>query len=125
MSLMRESLILITIGLADLLSTLHLMAEKQATEGNPMMAYYLQFGVGAFVIVKLTLLFLPVFIAEWSKRYKPKFVKWMLRGAIAVYLGSYIVGFVLVNVQPIVKDKNYVPADKPIQIKIAEAHRSK
>lgn len=110
MRLMRESLILLSLGLWDLLFTLHLMAGQKATEGNPLMAYYLQFGVGAFVIVKLVLLVLPVFVAEWSKRYKPGFVKLMLRGAIVAYAGSYLVGFTLVNIKPMLTERDYVPA---------------
>lgn len=110
MTFMRESLILLSIGLWDLLFTLHLMAGQKAIEGNPLMAYYLQFGVGAFVIVKLVLLVLPIFIAEWSKRYKPKFVRLMLRGAIVAYIGSYLVGFTLVNIKPVIVDSDYTPA---------------
>ncbi len=125
MRLLRESLILIAIGLADLLFTLRLLAGKTAEEGNPVMAYYLRHGILAFVIVKLVLLFMPIFVAEWSRRYKPLFVKWMLRGAIAAYLGSYVVGFVFVNVIPISKERDYVPADRHIQAKMAEARRTK
>jgi hypothetical protein len=123
---MRESLILITIGLVDLWFTLQLMAGRQATEGNPLMAYYLQFGVGAFVIMKLVLLLLPVFVAEWSKLYKPEFVRWMLRGAIAAYLGMYLVGFAIYNVRPIMTERNKVPVNKVVkQVTIAEAQRNK
>lgn len=100
MPLMRESIILIIIGLLDLGFTLIFVGVKAATEGNPLMAYYLQFGVGAFVLAKLGLLLLPVFVAEWSKRYKPRFVRLMLRGAIAAYLGVYILMFAVVNVAP-------------------------
>jgi hypothetical protein len=125
MSLMKESLVLIIIGLTDLLSTLHLLAGRHATEGNPLMAFYLQFGIGAFVIIKLMLLFLPILVAEWSKRYKPMFVKWMLRGAIAAYLGTYAIGFLLVNVEPVTEDNRIIPSDKGIQIQIAETQQGK
>ena len=97
---MKESLILISIGLLDLVITLALLGTNGAREGNPLMAYYLQFGFGAFVMVKLMLLFLPVFVAEWSKIYNPKFTKLMMRGAIAAYIGSYIILFLLVNIAP-------------------------
>ena len=125
MTLMKESLILIAIGLCDLLYTLLLMGGRHATEGNPLMAYYLQFGVGAFVLVKLVLLFLPIFVAEWSKRYKPKFVKWMMRGAIAAYVASYLMMFVMLNVAPVAKDRNYVPAE-PVRVaeRVKSAHRT-
>lgn len=100
MSLMKESLILIAIGMLDLVITLALLGHGRAVEGNPIMAYYLQFGVGAFVLAKLALLFLPIFIAEWSKRYKPRFVRLMMRGAITAYVGVYLILFVSVNVVP-------------------------
>lgn len=105
MRLMRESLLLIAIGLADLFTTLVLLSNRGAREGNPLMAYYLQFGVGVFVVVKLALLLLPIFVAEWSKRYRPRFVRWMLRGAIAAYVGSYLVLFVVVNLAPVAAEK--------------------
>lgn len=123
MSLMKESLILIVIGLADLLVTLHLVTYKDVAEGNPLMAYYLQLGVGAFVIVKLMLLVFPIFIAEFSKRYKPQFVKWMLRGAIAMYIGSYLIAFVLVNIKPMLNDRHSAPADKTVQMRMADRTR--
>ena len=100
MALMWESLLLMAIGLADLAYTLVLLKGRTAIEGNPLMSFYLGYGVAAFVIAKLTLLLFPVFIAEWSKAYKPKFVKWMMRGAIAAYIGTYVILFVSVNVLP-------------------------
>jgi hypothetical protein len=120
MRLMRESLFLIVIGVSDLLYTLFLVGSRGASEGNPLMAYYLRFGVGAFVIVKLALLFLPVFVAEWSKAYKPRFVRRMMRGVIAVYVGSYLLLFVLVNVAPIASDRPAATADP---IRVAERAR--
>lgn len=104
MKLMRESLLLILIGLADLVATLLFVGGRGFVEGNPLMAYYLRLGVGAFVLVKLSLLFLPIFVAEWSKRYKPKFVRWMLRGAIVVYVGAYVSLFATVNILPMAKE---------------------
>ena len=120
MSLMKESMILIAIGLIDLAITLHVVTWRYAVEGNPLMAYYLKMGIGAFVVVKLILLLLPVFIAEFSKHYKPMFVRWMLRGAIAVYLGSYLIAFLLVNVKPVTNQRDYVPNDEARQIRVAE-----
>jgi len=117
MALMVESVILIAIGLMDLLFTLLLIGQNGVTEGNPLMAYYLRFGVGVFVLVKLALLFLPVFVAEWSKRYRPQFVKWMMRGAIAAYVGSYLVLFAFVNLAPIVRDRT--PPPRPT-VRVAE-----
>ena len=119
---MKESLILLLIGLTDLLVTLVFIETKHFTEGNPLMAYYLSLGVGAFVLVKLALLLLPIFVAEWSKRYKPRFVRWMLRGAIAVYVGAYISLFFSVNVWPIAKDCRITTNHSSIQL-ICEPRR--
>ena len=98
MTLTRESIFLIGICTADLASTLLLISSGGAVEGNPIMAFYLRYGIGTFVMVKLSLVFLPIFVAEWGKQYKPRFVRLMLRATIATYLGMYLVVFLTVNV---------------------------
>lgn len=98
MTLTKESIFLIGICMADLASTLLLISSGGAVEGNPLMGFYLRYGIGTFVMVKLTLMFLPIFITEWGKQYKPRFVRLMLRATIAAYLGVYIAVFLTVNV---------------------------
>lgn len=98
MKLTRESLVLIAICVVDLASTLFMLRVHGAREGNPLMAFYLRYGVGTFVLMKLTLIFLPVFVAEWSKQYRPRFVRFMLRAAIATYAGVYLMLFLTINV---------------------------
>ena len=98
MTLTRESMVLIALCVVDLASTLFLLQTRGAREGNPLMSFYLRYGVGTFVLMKLTLIFLPVFIAEWSKQYRPRFVRFMLRIAIATYAGTYLVLFLTINV---------------------------
>ena len=100
MTLAKESLLLIGICTADLASTLLLLNSGGAIEGNPLMSYYLKYGIGTFVMVKLSLVFLPIFIAEWGKQYKPKFVRAMLRATIATYVGMYLLVFLTVNIVP-------------------------
>lgn len=100
MTLTKESLVLIGICTLDLASTLLLLNTGSALEGNPLMAYYLRYGIGTFVMVKLALIFLPVFVAEWSKQYRPRFVRFMLRTAIGFYVGTYVILFLTVNVAP-------------------------
>lgn len=97
MILAKESIFVIGICTADLASTLLLINSGGAVEGNPLMAFYLRYGIGTFVMVKLSLVFLPIFIAEWGKQYKPKFVRFMLRATIATYLGMYVAVFLLMN----------------------------
>lgn len=97
MTLTKESLLLIGICTADLASTLLLINSGGAVEGNPLMSFYLRYGIGTFVMVKLSLVFLPIFVAEWGKQYRPKFVRWMLRATIATYVGMYLLVFLTVN----------------------------
>ena len=104
MTLTKESLLLIGIATVDLAVTLLLLGAGVAFEGNPLMAFYLKYGVGTFVVVKLSLIFLPIFIAEWSKQYRPKFVRFMLRATIVTYLGVYLVLFATVNLGPVLAD---------------------
>ncbi len=103
-SFTRESKILSVICLVDLAVTLALLSTSSVQEGNPLMNFYLQWGVGAFIIVKLCLLILPIFVAEWCGQYRPKFVRKMLRFAIAAYVGTYALLFVQHNVPVLLAD---------------------
>ncbi|MBI2842205.1 MAG: hypothetical protein HYX78_02270 [Armatimonadetes bacterium] len=116
MALMAESVLLIFIGLTDLLVTLVFLQSRAFVEGNPLMAYYLKLGTGPFIVVKMMLLFLPIFVAEWSRRYRPQFVRWMLRGAIAAYLGTYILLFFIINVVPLAKASDSGPMQNVVKI---------
>ncbi len=98
MTLTRESMVLIAICAFDLVSTLLLLNAKQASEGNPLMSFYLRYGIGTFALMKLTLVLLPIFVAEWSRQYRPRFVRFMLRAAIVTYLGIYLMLFLTINV---------------------------
>ena len=100
MTLTKESIVLIGLCTIDLATTLLFLNAGSASEGNPLMAFYLRYGIGTFVMVKLSLIFLPVFIVEWSKQYRPVFVRNILRGTIAIYLGSYLLMFLVVNILP-------------------------
>jgi len=92
-----ESLVLSGICLADLASTIFLVSYRGAEEGNPLMSYYLQQGIGAFVVAKLVLFVIPLGIAEWARTHRPKFVRQTLRFAIAAYLLAYVSVFWQVN----------------------------
>lgn len=97
-TLTRESQIIVGICLLDLVVTLALLSSSMASEGNPLMNFYLKFGVGAFVAAKLCLLFAPIFIAEYCRQFRPKFVRRCLRLCIVAYLGIYGVLFLQHNV---------------------------
>ncbi|MCL5104205.1 MAG: DUF5658 family protein [Armatimonadetes bacterium] len=97
MTLTKESLVLTALCAIDLISTLLLLRGKHAYEGNSLMAFYLKFGVGTFIMMKVALVFLPIFIFEWCKQYRPRFVRIMLRATIVAYVGVYLVLFVIIN----------------------------
>lgn len=107
MSFTRESQIITLICLVDLAVTLVLLSSSRADEGNPLMNFYLQFGTAAFILAKLCLLFLPIFIAEWCRQYRPQFVQRAMRLAIAAYLGVYAVLFLQHNVPVLLEDSGY------------------
>ena len=119
MTLTRESMLLIGIAILDLAVTLLLLGADVASEGNPLMAYYLQYGIGTFVMVKLSLIFFPIIIAEWSKQYKPRFVRFMLRAAIATYLGVYVVLFLSINVGGALANRCEEPPARAAQVDVA------
>lgn len=98
MTLMKESFILIVICTLDLVLTVFLLGSHHAFEGNPLMAYYLQFGLGTFILVKIALFAFPIFVAEWCKQYRPRFVRSMLRLTILAYVGAYVALFLTINV---------------------------
>ena len=98
MTITRESVVLIAICAFDLASTLLFISTQKASEGNPIMSFYLKYGIGTFVLMKLVLVLLPIFVAEWSRQYRPRFVRFMLRTAIVSYVGIYLALFMSVNV---------------------------
>jgi len=108
-TLMKESQVLVAVCLADLLATLLLVGRHHASEGNPLMAYYLSMGLGTFVLVKLGLVILPIFVVEYSKQFAPRFARNLVRLAIVAYVGTYLLLFLGVNVKPILAEKNERP----------------
>jgi hypothetical protein len=96
--LSNESYIILVICTFDLVATIWLVATNRAIEGNPVMSFYLDQGWDALIGVKLLLVIFPLFIAEWGRRYRPKFVRRMLRLAIAVYVGVYALAFTNIDI---------------------------
>lgn len=91
--LARETWIILFICLVDMLLTVWLLQTQRATEGNPLMAFYLDNGVWAMIGAKIVLVAMPIFVAEWARRHRPQFVHRALRFAIAVYVGLYLIAF--------------------------------
>jgi hypothetical protein len=97
MRVSKETWVVAALCAADLISTLFLVHQHGADEGNALMSYYLQMGTGAFVAAKC-LLFVPaLFIAEWYRRRNPQLVATTLRGVIVMYVAFYTLGVAHVN----------------------------
>ncbi len=93
-----ESALLAAICLVDLLTTCFWIRYREAVEGNPIMAWYLASGgTAAFVFIKFALCALPLFVVEWARRTRPRFVQAALRFTIAAYVTSYAVGVAHLN----------------------------
>lgn len=114
MRIMKESLLLLAICGTDLVATVVLLKTGAAWEGNPLMGFYLHYGVGTFIMMKLTLVLLPLFIAEWSRQYRPQFVRLMLRATIIAYLGTYVVLFLGVNLGAVTADSHKSPPGESV-----------
>lgn len=85
-----ESLVLVTICLADMLATLFFVLRGSAVEQNPLMAACLRHGPMAFVLVKL-MSFVPFIIAvEFYRRQNASFARLACRSAIALYLVTFV-----------------------------------
>ncbi len=100
-SLSAESWTIIVVCVIDLVLTLVLIERGLAEEGNPLMQFYLGYGVWAFVLAKSVLVLAPVVIMEWGRLHRPRTVKLLARAGIASYLGIYAGMFLLINVPAI------------------------
>lgn len=93
-----ESLILALFCLLDLATTLFWIARHGASEGNPLMAYFLERnGAVGFALAKCATFIPPLMIAEWARRTHPRFVHAALRCGIVGYLALYGLGVKHVN----------------------------
>ena len=94
-----ESVVLAVICLLDLCSTIFWVSYRHATEGNPVMAYYLtHWGIAGFAAAKMVLLAMPLLIAEYARRTNPRFVHNALRFGIIGYISLYSLGVFQINV---------------------------
>ena len=97
LSISRESVVLFTICVVDTLLTVVLVSAGLATEANPLMARCLDLGYTFFCMVKLAVVAITIAAAESYGRRHPEFVKRIMRTAITVYVGVYVIIFLAVN----------------------------
>jgi hypothetical protein len=97
MVLARETLLLGTLCLADLVITALLISTGFFTEGNPILAHYLQYGLFAMCLVKLFSFVVPLTVAEWYRRSHPRFIRNLLRATLYLYVIGYVTGIAAIN----------------------------
>jgi hypothetical protein len=90
MILARETVWLAIIGVADMIFTAILISTGWFTEANPLLAFYLRYGIAAMCLAKLFLTLVPLAVAEVYRRQKPALIQSMLRAAILLYLFGYV-----------------------------------
>ena len=86
-----ESMVLISICLADMLATLYFVLRGCASEQNPLMAACIQHSPFTFVLVKIAS-FVPFVVAvELYRRTNPAFARTACRCAILLYILTFAV----------------------------------
>src|SRR2546421_4139095 len=68
-----ESWIILVVGMLDMVTTLVWIDRHGAREANPIFQSYLQLGVPAFIVAKISLLVAPICLLEYARRHRPRF----------------------------------------------------
>jgi hypothetical protein len=98
----RETLLLGLVCSADLALTAYLISTGLYTEANPLLAHYLEYGLGVMCVVKLFSYMVPLALAEWYRRYRPEFVTMLLRVTLGLYVTGYVVGVFVINMRHLI-----------------------
>jgi hypothetical protein len=99
----RDSLLLAAVCTADTVITAALLATGYFTEANPLLAFYLQWGIGAMCGVKVLTFVVPIAIAEWYRHREPIFIARLLRITTFLYVCGYLTATATVNFAAVVK----------------------
>ena len=97
MKFARETWILALLCSVDMISTALLLNAHIASEANPILRFYADLGLPAFISVKTLLFFGPLYVLELLRCHRPRFVVGMLRAGIVGYLLVYGIGVFHVN----------------------------
>jgi hypothetical protein len=93
----RETWLLGLFCTLDMLFTVWLLHKGLAKEANPVMEFYVDRGLWAFIAVKSLLFVAPLTVLELLRRKRPRFVQTLLRVGIAAYLLVYGIGGLRAN----------------------------
>lgn len=80
-----EMMLLFLIVSSDMLSTLYWVHHHTATEGNPVMAYWLRIGDWAFILFKMMTILPFLALAAYVRTKRPRFIKFSLRFTLLAY----------------------------------------
>lgn len=95
---LMETWILAFVGTADAVLTAVLVQMGTVAEANPILAYYLGFGVLVFLAIKMFLVVGPLWVLEYLRHRYPKVpIKKWLRIGLAAYLLVYFGGILLLH----------------------------
>jgi len=83
--------------MADLVSTAVLVHAGLAVEANPLMAYFMGYGIAAFCVAKLFFVVPPLLVAEWYRTYNDQLVRRTLRFVTAAYVSLWVIGVAALN----------------------------
>ena len=97
MKIAKETWVLLSLGIADLVTTIIFIRQNGAAEANPLFSRYWEMGASAFIAAKLIMLACPLLVLEWARKRNPRFVTFALRGAIAGYVLMYGAGYMHLN----------------------------
>ncbi len=93
-----ETVVFALICAIDLISTVILVRNGRASEGNPLLGYYMDNGgLLCFIAAKTLLVFGPLFVLEYFRQKRPQFIRMLLRSSIVAYLVLYTVGSLVAN----------------------------
>jgi hypothetical protein len=92
-----ESRILAFLCLADMIVTLWVVESGMAMEANPIMRFYYDISPLAFACAKTLTFVGPILILEQLYDRNPRFIRALLRGALALYVAIYVGAVFVVN----------------------------
>jgi hypothetical protein len=85
-----EALILTLICALDMYTTIWWVLTGRAVEANPHLAWTFHLHPVAFVFVKCATCLPALLLAPVLAQKHPKFVTWLLRAIIVIYVGAYL-----------------------------------
>ena len=98
-SISTDSIVLAGICWLDTVITAVLIASGRCTEANPILQFYLQWGLGVMCCIKVASFTVPLAALEWYRRRKPGFGAGIVRATTLLYLVCYFTAAAVVNLR--------------------------